>query len=493
MVASTGGVSSGPVSFIKVFDAATEAIKQGGTRRGANMAILDVSHPDIELFIRAKAAANGFCNFNFSVMIPDEFMNRVRQGGGWDLINPRTGARAKSVSAASLFGAMVTAAHASGEPGVAFFDAINRANPNPELGPLEATNPCGEQPLLPYESCNLGSLVLSRFVKNKAVDIPALEQAAALSVRFLDDALEVNRLPLPEVEKATRLTRKIGLGVMGFADLLVELGIPYASSGAAKLGQKIMAAIQNAAKNASQELAGTRGSFPAFSAGRAARAGFTAMRNATVTTVAPTGSLSLLLGCSSGIEPLFALAYTRRIMDNEKLLEINPRFAARLAGLGLDTAANLEIVRQTGRASGLAGLPDEDKAVFATSHEIAPEGHLAVQAAFQAHTDNAVSKTVNLPSQAGEDEVRRVFLLAHELGLKGVTVFRDGCRGQAGAGAFAAARREAGRRRPRAGPLPPLRGRSGHGRRLPHLRPVRGLQLRMMPRPLHMVPPFCRL
>ena len=430
VVASTGGVSSGPVSFIKVFDAATEAIKQGGTRRGANMAILGVSHPDIELFIRAKTAANGFHNFNFSVMIPDGFMARVRAGGGWDLINPRTGQKVDTVSAPKLFAGMVRAAHASGEPGAAFFDAMNRANPTPELGALEATNPCGEQPLLPYESCNLGALVLPGFIRNGALDLPALEDAAALAIRFLDDALEVNRFPLAEVKKATRLTRKVGLGVMGFADLLLDLGIPYASKRAVSLGREVMAAIQNSAKEASRELARKRGSFPAFDGSLARREGRKAMRNATVTTVAPTGTLSLLLGRSSGIEPLFALAYTRRMLEREEIFELNPRVAARLKELGLDTASNLEAVRRTGRASSLTNLPERDRKLFATSHEIAPEAHLAVQAAFQAHTDNAVSKTVNLPASAKEEDVRRVFVLAHESGLKGVTVFRDGCRGR---------------------------------------------------------------
>ncbi len=428
-VASTGGVSSGPVSFMTVFDAATEAIKQGGTRRGANMALLSASHPDIETFIQAKREPGRLANFNLSVMVTDAFMEKVEAGQGWDLVNPRTGRSARTVEAAGLFEQMVENAHASGEPGLAFFDTMNRDNPTPVLGVLEATNPCGEQPLLPYESCNLGSLVLPRFLRGGQVDYPALEEAAGLALRFLDDVVEVNRLPLPQLSQASRLTRKVGLGVMGFADLLLELGIPYDSPRAAALGEEIMAHIQQAARQASRDLGKQRGSYPAFPRSRHRQEGFTHMRNATVTTVAPTGTLSLIMGCSSGIEPIFALAYTRRVLEDQTLDEMHPRFLRRLAELGLDTPQNLERLRASGQARALPELPERDRRLFATAHEISPQAHLAVQAAFQKHTDNAVSKTVNLPASAGAEQVRQVFQQAHRLGLKGVTVFRHGCRG----------------------------------------------------------------
>ncbi len=430
LVGSTGGVSSGPVSFMNVFDVATEAIKQGGTRRGANMGLLHAAHPDIETFVKAKRQPGALCNFNLSVMVPDEFMAAVRAGEPWELVNPRSHQVVRRVDAAGLFGQMVESAHTSGEPGLAFYGAINRANPTPALGVIEATNPCGEQPLLPYESCNLGSLCLPAFVRGGELDWPALEEAAALALRFLDDALEANRFPLAQVAQATGLTRKVGLGVMGFADLLMDLGLAYGGPESVALGRQVMDRIQAAARGASADLGRSRGSFPAFPRSRLREAGHAHMRNATVTTVAPTGSLSLLLGCSSGIEPAFALAYTRRVLDGEELTEINPRFLARLKELGLDGEENLARLRAGGRAASVPGLPPADAARFACAHEVPPEGHLAVQAAFQEHTDNGVSKTVNLPASAGPQEVRSVFLRAHELGLKGVTVFRSGCRGR---------------------------------------------------------------
>ncbi len=429
-VASTGGVSSGPVSFMQVFDAATEAIKQGGTRRGANMAILHVSHPDIETFLQAKHRPGRLANFNLSVMIPDQFMQAVREDRGWPLTNPRDGSVVRVVEAATLFQQLVQEAHAAGEPGVAFYHAINRANPTPALGPLEATNPCGEQPLLPYESCNLGSLALPRFVRAGRLDTAALEDAAALAVRFLDDVIEINRFPLPQVAAATRRTRKIGLGVMGFADLLIDLGIPYDSPQAVQTAHQVMACIQAAARQASAELARRRGSFPAFAQSTYPPQGVPRLRNATVTTIAPTGTLSILAGCSSGIEPLFALAYSRRVLGGENLVEINPRFLERLRALDLDTPQNRAALAQSGQARAVPGLPPELARLFVTAHEIAPQDHLAIQAAFQAHTDNAVSKTVNLPAQAPPEAVRKVFMRAFELGLKGVTVFRHGCRGR---------------------------------------------------------------
>ena len=430
LVASTSGVSSGPVSFMNVFDMATEAVKQGGTRRGANMGMLGVGHPDIEIFIKAKRQPGVLQNFNLSVMVGDDFMTALAAGADWPLVNPRDRRVVRRLPAARLFELMVESAHASGEPGLAFYDAINRANPTPALGMLEATNPCGEQPLLPYESCTLGSLVLPAFVRAGALDYAALEQAAALAVRFLDDVVEINRFPLPRVSQATRLTRKVGLGVMGFADLLVDLGIPYDSQPAVDLGREVMGRIQAAGRAASVELGQRRGSFPAFPQSRWRRQGITHLRNATVTTVAPTGSLSLLMGCSSGIEPYFALAYTRRVLEGEELVEINQRFLDRLAQAGLDSPQARQRLSHSGRADSLPGLAPELARLFTTAHEVPPSRHLAVQAAFQQYTDNGVSKTVNLPAEAGLEDVRQVFRQAHGLGLKGVTVFRHGSRGR---------------------------------------------------------------
>jgi ribonucleoside-diphosphate reductase alpha chain len=430
MVASTGGVSSGPVSFMQVFDVATEAIKQGGTRRGANMGMLAVSHPDIETFVRAKEKPGQLTNFNISVMVTQDFLEAVSAGDKWPLKNPRNGETVRQVEAGELWDLIVHQAHASGEPGLAFFEPINRANPTPVLGVIQATNPCGEQPLLPYESCNLGSLVLPRFVRGGTIDYAALEEVAQLAVRFLDDCIDINRFPLPQVTKATGLTRKVGLGVMGFADLLLDLDISYDSDQAVKLGGEIMERINQAAKAASAELGKARGSFPAFPRSRLREQGYTHMRNATVTTLAPTGTLALLMGCSSGIEPHFALCYTRRLLDGEEIVEFNPRFKDRLRKLDMESQADTQSFRQRGRASAIPGLPPEVARLFATAHEIAPARHLQIQAAFQAHTDNGVSKTVNLPADAPPEAVGQVFQQAADLGLKGVTVFRHGSRGR---------------------------------------------------------------
>jgi ribonucleoside-diphosphate reductase alpha chain len=429
-VASTGGVSSGPVSFMQVFDVATEAIKQGGTRRGANMGMLAVSHPDIELFIRAKEMPGRLSNFNLSVMVTRDFLEAVSSGGEWPLKNPRSGDVVRMVKAGELWDLIISQAHASGEPGLAFYEPINQANPTPAVGSISATNPCGEQPLLPYESCNLGSLVLPRFIKGGAVDFAALEQAAGLAVRFLDDCIDVNRFPLQQVAKATGLTRKVGLGVMGFADLLLDLKISYDSGRAVELGGEIMSRIREAARTASAELGKAKGSFPAFPKSLLRQQGHTHMRNATVTTVAPTGTLSLLMGCSSGIEPHFALCYSRRLLDGEELVELNPEFVTQLERLNLASQANLDALRKSGRALSIDGLPQDVARLFATAHDIPPARHLQVQAAFQTHTDNGVSKTVNLPAEASPDAVRQVFQQAIELNLKGVTVFRHGSRGR---------------------------------------------------------------
>ncbi len=481
-VASTGGVSSGPVSFMRVFDAATEAIKQGGVRRGANMAMLAVGHPDIELFIAAKQYPGQLSNFNLSVLLPDAFLAAVESGGEWPLVNPRDGRTMRRVAAAELFDRLARAAHQGGEPGVAFQDAIERGNPTPALGRLEATNPCGEQPLLPYESCNLGSLQLARFARGGAVDYPALEEAAGLAVRFLDDALEASRFPLPQVAEATRLTRKVGLGVMGFADLLLELGIPYAAPEAARLGGEVMARIQAAARRASVELGRARGSFPAFPASRWRREGFAALRNATVTTVAPTGTLSLLLGCSSGIEPHFALAYARRVLEGSEFTELNPRFLALLRRRGLASEANLAALAQSGRASAVAGLAPAERELFATATRFRRRPTWRSSGLSgpyrQRGQQDGQPASRGRPRGGGGD-----FPPGLAPGTQGGDGVPPGQPGAPGPGPAAPARPR-GREPLRQWPALPALRRSADGRRrLPHLPRLRGLGLRVDPGP----------
>ncbi len=417
-VASTGGVSSGPVSFMRVFDAATEAIKQGGVRRGANMAMLAVGHPDIELFIAAKQYPGQLSNFNLSVLLPDAFLAAVESGGEWPLVNPRDGRTMRRVAAAELFDRLARAAHQGGEPGVAFQDAIERGNPTPALGRLEATNPCGEQPLLPYESCNLGSLQLARFARGGAVDYPALEEAAGLAVRFLDDALEASRFPLPQVAEATRLTRKVGLGVMGSPTCFWSWASPTPPRRRPGWGGRSWPASRPPPGGPAWSWAG-RGAAFGLSGQPLAAGGLCGPAQRHRDPVAPTGTLSLLLGCSSGIEPHFALAYARRVLEGSEFTELNPRFLALLRRRGLASEANLAALAQSGRASAVAGLAPAERELFATAHEIPPEAHLAVQAGFQAHTDNAVSKTVNLPAEAGPGVVAGIFLRGLAPGIKG--------------------------------------------------------------------------
>ena len=428
-VGSTGGRSSGPVSFMRLFDVATEVVRQGGMRRGANMGVLAAGHPDIERFVQAKLVPGAFTNFNLSVAVPDRFMQAAVSGGQWELVNPRNNELVRRVEAGGVLEMIARAAHTGGEPGILFIDAINRANPTPNLGEIEATNPCGEQPLLPYESCNLGSVCLARFVRGGDVDTTGLEQTVEEAVRFLDDVIEVNRFPLPEIRRATLATRKVGLGVMGLADMLAMLGIPYASARAREVGAGLMARIQEAARAASSGLAYTRGSFPAFAGSVLARR-FKAMRNATLTTIAPTGSLSLLVGCSAGIEPFFALAYTRRMLDGHSQRFVNRLFVARLKAEGLWNEQVRTAMESSGLARDIPGIPQHLREVFLTATEVPPEAHLEMQAAFQAHVDNAVSKTINLPADAPWQQVQEIFVRAWERGLKGLTVFRQGSRGR---------------------------------------------------------------
>ena len=426
-VGSTGGTASGPLSFLELFDTSTRVIRQGGRRRGANMAVLRVDHPDVVSFCRAKLDGR-FQNFNLSVGFTDEFARALERGGTIDLVNPRNREVRDAVPAAAVFEALVEGAWTTGDPGAVYLDAINRANPVPCLGPMEATNPCGEQPLLPYESCTLGSLNLAAFVGPSGVDWSGLAETARLAVEFLDDCIELSSPPVEAIRSANRRTRKAGLGVMGLADALVALGLPYASEGARDLGRRLMAAVESAGVEASRELGERRGSFEAFPGSTWERKGFAAMRNATVTTVAPTGSIAILAGVSGSIEPLFSLAYTRRIQGRSVSFGVHPALVPALRQRGIEGGPVAARVAEEGRLGPIAEVPGDLKALFATAQEIAPGDHLAMQRAFQDHTHNAVSKTINLPADASRETVGRIFRDAHALGLKGVTLYRYGSR-----------------------------------------------------------------
>jgi ribonucleoside-diphosphate reductase alpha chain len=434
-VASTGGVSSGPVSFMKVFDTATDVIKQGGKRRGANMGILRVDHPDIREFIYAKEDHRRFNNFNISVALTDTFMRALEKDGAYDLVDPNTRRVVESLSAREVFDEIVCQAWKSGDPGVIFLDRINRDNPLPSLGEIEGTNPCGEQPLLPYESCNLGSINLAKMVRKGrgraggwVLDEALLDRVVSLGVRFLDNVIDVNRFPLPQIEEMTKGNRKIGLGVMGFADLLIRLGIPYDSTGALRIADRVMRRIRKKARGSSQILAQERGSFPNFDDSIYAKRNMRPLRNATTTTIAPTGTLSIIAGCSSGIEPLYAISYIRKVLDQEELLEVHPLFVEMAEQKGFNNAHLMREVARVGSIRQMEEIPEEVRRVFVTAHDITPDWHVRIQAVFQGHTDNAVSKTVNFPYEATIDDVKRVYLMAYEEGCKGVTIYRDRSR-----------------------------------------------------------------
>lgn len=427
-VATTDGVASGPVSFMNVFDNAAETIKQGGRRRGAMMGILAVDHPDILEFVTAKSDPRRLTNFNVSVGLTDEFMRAVERGEPYWLRSPRSGDPVRPLRARKIWDLICNLAWATAEPGVLFVDRIEAANPTPQAGRLEATNPCSELPLLPYESCVLGSLNLAAFMgSTRDVDWPRLREAVHDGVRFLDDVIDASRYPLPAIDAATRATRKIGLGVMGWADLLVALGIAYDSERALELADRVMGFIATQARQASAELARTRGPFPLWTGSALERAGAPMVRNATQTCVAPTGTISILAGCSGGIEPIFALVYYRRILEGSELEEVHPAFRAALAQAGLPDSL-LAAVATTGSARRSPEVPQAIASLFPTAYDVAPEWHVRMQATFQKHIDNAVSKTVNLPQAATPEDVARVYLLAYQLGCKGVTVYRDGSR-----------------------------------------------------------------
>jgi ribonucleoside-diphosphate reductase alpha chain len=431
-VGSTGGIASGPVSFMRAFDTATDVIKQGGMRRGANMAILNVDHPDIIDFVTAKEDPKALTNFNISVAVTNEFMEAVEKGKEYNLINPHNKEVVNKLNAREVFNKITETAWRTGDPGIIFIDNINKNNPTPKLGRIESTNPCGEQPLLPFESCNLASINLSKMVKNDnhkpEIDYAKLRQTVKLGVRFLDDVIDVNKFPLPQIEKMTKATRKIGLGVMGFADMLLKLRIAYNSDKALEVAENVMRLVSEEATKESVKLGEERGLFPAFKGSIYDTDGGLKPRNSTRTTIAPTGTLSIIAGCSSGIEPLFALSYTRHILDGQQLVEVNPYFEETARNESFYSTELMQQLAEGKRLREVKDIPEWVKDTFVTSHDITPEWHVRMQAAFQKSTDSAVSKTVNLPHEATVENVAEVYMLAYKLGLKGITIYRDRSR-----------------------------------------------------------------
>lgn len=428
LVKTTTGVASGPVSFMRIYDTATDVIKQGGRRRGANMGILRFDHPDIEEFVVAKEREEVLANFNISVAVTDEFMEAVEKDQPFNLINPRTGKITKQLRAKNLFDLIVAMAWRTGDPGLIFLDEINRANPTPALGNIESTNPCGEQPLLPYESCNLGSLNLAEMVKNGELDWDELRKVVRIAVHFLDNVIDVNKYPLKQIEELTLGNRKIGLGVMGFAEMLIKLGIPYQSQEALQTAEKVMKFISEEAQRRSVELAQTRGVFPNFKQSIWPQRGVKAIRNATLTTVAPTGTISIIASTSSGIEPLFAISYMREVLEGAQLLEVNPLFKQIAQERGFYSDRLMQQIAKVPSIQTLESIPPDVRQLFLTTFDVSGEWHVRVQAAFQKYVDNAVSKTVNLPADASMEDVRRIYLLAYQLKCKGITIYRYGSK-----------------------------------------------------------------
>jgi ribonucleoside-diphosphate reductase alpha chain len=431
-VGTTGGIASGPVSFMKIFNTATEQVKQGGTRRGANMAILRVDHADILEFIRCKRDNKELNNFNISVAVTDAFMKAVKKAGEYDILDPRDEKPAGRLNAIEVYEALVQQAWENGDPGIVFLDKVNRDNPTPELGAIESTNPCGEQPLLPMEACNLGSINLAKFVLmgegGPVVNYQGLKELIWWAVRFLDDTIDVSRYPLIEIDQMVKGNRKIGLGVMGFADMLYQLGVSYNSEEALDLAEEVMGFIQKESHAASVQLATDRDVFLNFDKSVFKDKADCRYRNATTTTIAPTGTLSIIAGCSSGIEPLFALSFVRRVMDNDELLEVNPYFEEVAKARGFYSRDLMDEIARHGSIAGMEAIPEDVRRVFVTAHDVSPEWHVRMQAAFQKHTDNAVSKTVNLPRDSTVEDVMKVYNLAYELGCKGITIYRDGSK-----------------------------------------------------------------
>ena len=425
IIKSTRGKSSGPVSFMQLYDYACQTNRLGGVRSGANMGIMRFDHPDILEFIEAKSAENALRTFNISVAVTDYFVDCVHRSSEYGLVNPHTRQEAGRLNARYVFDAIVKSAWRTGDPGLVFLDAINRSNPTPLMGEIEATNPCGEQPLLPYESCNLGSINVARFVRDGQIDFDRLNGTVRLAVRFLDDVIDVNHYPIPQIEERTKANRKVGLGIMGFADMLLLLGIPYDSVEAARIGEELMTFISSEAQAESSRLADVKGAFPSY-----AMSIFPSKsekrRNATLTTVAPTGTISLIANCSSGIEPLFAVCYIRQMLGEQKDFTIHPLFEG-LAGRHLGENLRNRI-SESGSVQDVQEIPERIRRLFVTAHDMDPVWHVRMQAAFQRHVDSAVSKTVNLKHDATPEEIGRIYLLAHELGCKGITVFRDGSK-----------------------------------------------------------------
>jgi ribonucleoside-diphosphate reductase alpha chain len=432
-VASSSGVASGPISFMRLFNLSTDVIKQGGTRRGANMGILRIDHPDILDFIALKQTPTEMTNFNLSVGITDSFMQALARRRTYALINPHTDKPTRRLPANLVFDRLIEAAWAGGEPGMVFLDTINRANPTPRLGTIESTNPCGEQPLLPYESCTLGSINVANFVSQPdtrpTIDFVRLAETITLAVRFLDNVIDRNRFPLLQIDHMTKQTRKIGLGIMGFADLLIALNIPYSSEAALQTATTLMEFFQSRAHLASEELAVERGVFPAYRGSRL-QALHRRHRNATVTTIAPTGSISLIADCSPGIEPLYGVQELRRVMDGLMLTSLHPVFVRRAHALGLDLASLQPDLAAHPSIQHLTRIPEELRRLFVTAHDVSPEHHVRMQAVFQRYSDSGVSKTINVPATATKADVAAAFLLAYRLGCKGLTVYRAGSRDQ---------------------------------------------------------------